>query len=180
MILIHYQPILLTMTSANICPLLTPFLSEDVYCRSVKRSFSKPEVISERFSASSTYQLYSRLDTLQRLQIQIARNLCQDNGQCIQDAATLGGASVLDMDFDAISHAITVTAYWTKEGVNKFPESHKIVRRVQPQDSVEVGILQAEKADEPEEIKFGGWLTVLGDRAKPGGFERSGRRKDTC
>nr|POE56773.1 protein pbn1 [Quercus suber] len=158
---------LLSSCSLDICPLLTNLFSKELSCKHGFRSFSRQEVTSERFSSSSTYQLHSSLEDLRHFQRYVALHLCQDNAQCIQEAATLEGASTLDIDFDAISHAITVTAYWTSEGVSRFKHTHKTVKRTRPQDTVEVGILQVQKADEPEELKFGGVLRVLAADEKP-------------
>nr|POE65309.1 protein pbn1 [Quercus suber] len=164
---------LLSSASVDICPILTALFSKELACKNSLNSFSRQEIISERFSSSSTYQLYSPLDSIQQFQRYVAQKLCEDNSQCIQEAATLEGASTLDIDFDAISHAVTVTAYWTKEGLSRFKHTHKNVKKTRPQDSVEVGILQAQKADEPEELKLGGALHVLAADEKRGHTQTS-------
>lgn len=95
---------------------------------------------------------------------------CEDEARYVEYAASL------DLDFDAISHAVTLSATWspdsdaeTRDGesrpgsgitdrpVIKYRENHRI----------EVGVLQSEKADEVEELSLGGYLAVLGEDDKP-------------
>ncbi len=75
--------------------------------------------------------------------------------------ALLEGAVSVDVDFDTISHAVTVTALWKSQNwdVDVVNES--------PKDRVEVGILSNEKPLELEELSLGGFLTVVGQDTKP-------------
>lgn len=87
-------------------------------------------------------------------------------------------AASVDIDYDAISHAVDFRATWsadvdalvqrpgsgiTDRAVVKYREDHRF----------EVGILQSEKADEVEELSLGGYLIVLGETDKPGTLKPS-------
>lgn len=73
-------------------------------------------------------------------------------------------ANYLDIDYDAISHALLITAFWEKA-----PKGDAWNERIENagNDRVEVGVLNREKADEKEEVGLGGWLTVIGQNDKP-------------
>lgn len=142
--------------------------SPDLKCDSVSASFSSPPILSERFSHSSTYQYFHPLSRLLHFQTFLARTICgQFKGPCVNEAASLSYASGVDIDFDAISHAVTVTASW-RAGIQN-EASRTTPRKWSEVDSLEVGILHVEEADadEPEELKLGGYLTVVGEDEKP-------------
>ena len=73
----------------------------------------------------------------------------------------------MDIDYDAISHALLIAAYWER-GPDGGAWNEKIENS--GDERVEVGVLNEERADEKEEIKLGGWLTVVGDDDKPSTF----------
>jgi hypothetical protein len=66
----------------------------------------------------------------------------------------------VDYDYDAISHAVTVTILTP-------PSERAPVRKIHHEDRLEIGILSPETAAEAEEIKLGGYLLVLGEDDKP-------------
>ncbi|KAK4539998.1 hypothetical protein LTR36_009896 [Oleoguttula mirabilis] len=152
----------------NICPLLKQLFSPDLKCDSVAHSFSSPPILSERFSHSSSYQYFHPLARLLHFQTFLARTLCgKFKGLCVNEAAALSYASYVDIDFDAISHAVTLTAFW-REGIEA-GAARTVARKWRGGDSLEVGILQSEVADEVEEVKMGGYLTVVGEEdGEPG------------
>ncbi|MCJ1282978.1 protease B nonderepressible form [Xylographa opegraphella] len=80
-------------------------------------------------------------------------------------ANSLGSADYVDIDFDTISQALTISTFhgeppgqigWT-ERFNNFDGAVK----------VEVGVLATEKPTEPEELSLGGFLTIVGEDDKP-------------
>jgi len=80
--------------------------------------------------------------------------------------ASLSYASYIDIDFDAISHAVTLTAVW-RSGLSA--KAARTPARVWGDGGgLEVGALVPEKPDEPEELKLGGFLTVVGEDDEPG------------
>jgi hypothetical protein len=66
----------------------------------------------------------------------------------------------VDINYDSISHSLTVLGYWSQSPTNGWTD--KIRKHAAGTDQVEVGLLGAEKATEPEEIKMGGLLGVVG------------------
>jgi len=152
----------LTSLSVDLCPLLKHLFSPDLKCSSISDSFSSPPILSERFTSSSTFQYFYPLPRLLDFQKYVARTICEAfKGPCVNEAASLSYASSIDIDFDAISHAVTVAGYWRTGQAKTEP------RKWKEGDSLEVGVLQAEKPEEPEELKLGGYLTVLGEDEKP-------------
>lgn len=74
-------------------------------------------------------------------------------------------ASYIDIDYDAISQAAVFTLVWphapsTRGWIEQFNA---------PKDdsTVEIGVLSHEPNTDPEDIQFGGFLTVLGRDDKP-------------
>lgn len=76
-------------------------------------------------------------------------------------------AAHVDYDFDVISHAVTITILWPPAQKRGFSRSRVAAKKIDPEDRLEVGILAPEKADEPEELSMGGYLTVIGDDDRP-------------
>ncbi|KAK3112884.1 protease B nonderepressible form [Teratosphaeriaceae sp. CCFEE 6253] len=154
-------------TDVNICPLLQQLFSPTLKCHSLSTSFSTPPILSERFASSSTFQYFHRLPSLLHFQSYLARTFCPGvfRGPCPNEAASLSYASYVDIDFDAISHAVTLTAVW-RQGIAA-AAARTPVKLWGEGDGLEVGVLVPQEADEPEELKLGGFLTVVGDDDKP-------------
>jgi hypothetical protein len=67
----------------------------------------------------------------------------------------------VDVDFDTISHALTITTFWP-------PATQSLdLTNFTPKDRLEVGVLSVETPQEPEELSLGGFLTVVGEDSKP-------------
>lgn len=115
---------------------------------------------------SAAYQYYQPLPSLEDLTSYLQQNVCSSSNKvCRDQIAALQFASAVDFDFDAISHALKITAVWAHApGGGVWSET---IRLHSSSDSVEVGILNMEKATEPEELSLGGFLTVLGEDGKP-------------
>lgn len=152
----------------DLCPVLKQFFSRDLKCDSSTESFSSPPILSERFSSVAQYQYFYSLSRLIHFQTTLAKLVCGTGGlksSCVNEAAALSYASYLDMDFDVISHAVTLSGFW-REGLSA-EMAKSVPSKGSPNDSLEVGVLVAEKSDEPEELKFGGYLTVIGEDDEP-------------
>lgn len=121
---------------------------------------------------SAALQYYHTLPTLQRLVTYLQQVGCANhNTECLNQIADLSRVSSLDLDFDAISHALKVNAMWTDAPT---PSGWDETIRLQPEgDSIEVGVLNSEKATEAEELSLGGFLTVIGEDTKPGTHHHS-------
>lgn len=115
---------------------------------------------------SAAFQYYQPLPSLHDLAVYVQQKLCSaDDIRCHQRANMLNSATYIDMDFDTISHALIVNAFWSHG-----PEQGRwaeTVRAYSPTDSFEVGILNTEKSTEAEELALGGFLTVIGEDTKP-------------
>lgn len=127
-----------------------------------QKSFSKQPILSERFAMSATYQLYKPLASLDQLIMYLSATICRTyDTECRAQLALLRTAGSLDVDYDAISNSLRIAAYWDWATWNA------TLRRKSTSDALEVGILNSEKADEPEEISLSGLLTVVGEDSKP-------------
>ncbi|KAI9790402.1 MAG: protease B nonderepressible form [Peltula sp. TS41687] len=137
-----------------------------------EKSFIKIPVVSERFSSATSLQYYNLLPSLKNFVSYIQRQACHhDEGRasslsaCYNNISTLLSASYVDIDFDAISHILSIHAFWPASAKpNGWSETFA---RSRSQDKIEVGVLEAEKPTEPEELSFSGFLTVVGEDDKP-------------
>lgn len=129
----------------------------------VKCGFSKPPILSERFASTATYQFYHGPSNL--LDISETIGLCiSASAETTPLCAILSAAksaAYVDYDYDAISHALNIAILWDS------PAGRVQARKIDSEDRLEVGILQTEKATEPEEISLGGYLTVVGEDDHP-------------
>jgi len=81
--------------------------------------------------------------------------------ECLKRASQFLQASSVDIDFDTISHALTITGYWPPQA-QQFSIPNSAAK-----DRLEVGVLSVESPKEPEELSLGGFLTVIGEDTKP-------------
>jgi hypothetical protein len=118
----------------------------------------------DRFTHSTALQYFSTLEGLADLAQYVISSVCPAVGgsECTARAASLTGARSLDLSYDAIGHALRMTAYWP---------SHKrrLDIRNQAGHRTEVGILGPDSPPtlEPEDLGLSGLLTVLGSDSKP-------------
>ncbi|OQO03677.1 hypothetical protein B0A48_10342 [Cryoendolithus antarcticus] len=160
-------------TDVPICELLQTLFGAELQCHSVVDSFSRPQITSERFSAAASYQYFHVLPTLQNFSQWFDSNICRANLKiklaCGIEADAVTRAASLDVDFDAISHAITTTVAWKADSDWVEPLTHpntaRAIVQLNERDSIEIGVLQPahQPTDEPEELSLGGYLTTLGD-----------------
>ncbi|ORY16171.1 PIG-X protein [Clohesyomyces aquaticus] len=156
-----------TAGDGRLCPLLREIFDSSLGCESPKESFIKMPILSERFSMSASSQFYAPVHTLSDLVHYIQSKLCPPSSAfCTDAAATLHSASYLDMDFDAISHALIINAFWAKAPNASAHWTENISLRG-PSDTIEIGVLNNEQNPDPEDIAFAGFLTVLGQDSQP-------------
>lgn len=144
-------------------------------CASISHPWTRPSVLSERFSSSATYQ-YFQYRARPNLNATFVHRLFGDN--ITNDEAVrlrvdeLDHADYTDVDFDAISSTITFTAVWSPvasaENLNATRRASGTIQGSGADQRIEVGVLHSEKAKEPEELSLGGFLTVIGDNDHPG------------
>lgn len=73
----------------------------------------------------------------------------------------LRDAEYIDLDFDTISHALTISSFWSSR------TSALAISTSGPKDRLEIGVLSNEKPIELEELNLAGFLTVVGEDTKP-------------
>lgn len=96
----------------------------------------------------------------------IQLKICPANDEvCLDKASSLNAVDYLDIDYDAISQSLVLSAFrykpptpgtWT----TKF-------RSLGASAKIEVGVLASERATEAEELSLGGFLTTIGESDKP-------------
>ncbi|KAH6719600.1 PIG-X [Leptodontidium sp. MPI-SDFR-AT-0119] len=162
---VFYTPLRNEGSSEFLCPLLKKVFG-DLDCITPEKSFTT--LPRDRFSHSSASQFYSPLPNLLDFTSYLTHKLCPSRSAttdptCLPRVQALSSASTLEIDFDTISHALTLTAY--------FPPSTQSLSLskpvLAPSSRMEIGILSVEKPKEVEELSLGGFLTVLGENTKP-------------
>ncbi|KAK0662223.1 Protein pbn1 [Lasiodiplodia hormozganensis] len=150
----------------DLCSALKTAFGNELKCNTPSDTFISTPVISERFATSSFAQYHSLLPSLQHLVTYISDKFCTSD-DCRAKASSLLSASYIDFDFDAISNALVINAFWA-EGPAEGGLWNEEVSRGQA-DTMEVGVLNNEVPLEPEELSLSGFLTVVGDdtKAKP-------------
>ncbi|KAI9700431.1 MAG: protease B nonderepressible form [Candelina mexicana] len=132
-----------------------------------EETFTRNPLLSERFSHSSTFQYYQILPSLANLVAYLQQHACtQSNQLCLSQVSRLQESSYVDVDFDAISPAVVLTAFWDRP-ISTNGVWEETMRIAAANDRVEIGILANEKPIEPEELNLGGFLTIVGEDEKP-------------
>ncbi|KAI9924474.1 hypothetical protein ASPWEDRAFT_48012 [Aspergillus wentii DTO 134E9] len=148
-----------------LCPLLKKVFGEEVDCSSPEVSFTTPPILSTRFASTASFQFHSLLPSPDTLVKFIQQTICgrSDEG-CQNQGASILSADSIDINYDSISHALTVSGLWSKVPEKGWTE--KIGKDDAGADKVEVGLLGAERSHDLEEIKMGGLLGVVGSDEK--------------
>ncbi|KAF7128266.1 hypothetical protein CNMCM5793_002808 [Aspergillus hiratsukae] len=161
---VYYTPGESGETGKGLCSLLKRVFDESLECDSL-RSFTQPPIHSKRFATTAAFQYYSQLPSLQNLVAFIQHKFCdRSDEECSRHAASILSADSVDVNYDSISHALTVSGYWSKSPGQGWTE--QIKKHPAGTHLVEVGLLGVESAIEPEELKMGGLLGVVGQDEK--------------
>lgn len=115
-------------------------------------------MLSERFSMSTASQYYSPFSSDDWYGSKVAGWLRMMTGANDSE-------SYIDIDYDAISQTIVFTALWHKAPSEKGWIDH--IKTPREGSTIEIGVLAHEPNTDPEDIQFGGFLTVLGQDDKP-------------
>ncbi|KAJ5134650.1 hypothetical protein N7448_000330 [Penicillium atrosanguineum] len=171
---IHYTPLAAEQSSEALCSLLRTVFSTGegqeygVDCLKPEDTFITPPLLSTRFAASASLQFYTQLPSLQPLVDFIKKSACSQrkvgDTECNERAASLLTADTVDIDYDSISHALTVSTIWANAPSGGWTED--IQKPSSGADQVEFGLLGTELGLEPQEIKMGGLLAVVGQDKK--------------
>ncbi|KAL1968948.1 hypothetical protein VTN77DRAFT_782 [Rasamsonia byssochlamydoides] len=165
---VFYTPVAANRTTERLCPLLKKIFAEDLKCLLPEISFTAPPILSQRFASTSALQFHSLLPSLADLVTYIQHVICgADNTDCQSNASSLLSADSVDIDYDSISHSLTVSALWSKppEGQDGWTEEIRKNNK-RKSDKIEVGLLAAQKATDLEELSMGGFLVVIGEDKK--------------
>lgn len=87
-----------------------------------------------------------------------------DGTECQTWSHALLSADSVDIDYDSISHSLTVSGLWARPPTGGWTGEFK--KPTSESDQIEFGLLGAEAGLEPEEIKMGGLLAVIGQDQK--------------
>ncbi|KAF2738551.1 PIG-X-domain-containing protein [Polyplosphaeria fusca] len=151
-----------------LCNLLKQAFGPDQKCKDTNETFIKLPIQpgSERFSMSASSEYYSYVTGLSYFIGFVGKKLCpQTSVACKGLAHSLWSASSLDIDYDTISHAIVLTAYWPDAPMGgSWTET---ITTPTADSIVEIGVLVHEPVPDPEDIGFSGFLTVLGQDTSP-------------
>ncbi|KAF1966463.1 PIG-X-domain-containing protein [Bimuria novae-zelandiae CBS 107.79] len=154
-------------TQSHLCSLLHSTFGKELKC---SRASPAEEVATPLFyaeeaeRADAENQYFSYLPSLDGFVANIQEKICpQSSKTCRQDLQTLLKASYFDIDYSSTSTSIVLTAFfdsppggWT-EDILKPSGVH----------TIEVGVLTHEPNPDPEDIAFGGFLTMLGRDTAP-------------
>ncbi|RMZ73281.1 Glycosylphosphatidylinositol-mannosyltransferase I PIG-X PBN1 [Pyrenophora seminiperda CCB06] len=177
-----------------LCSQLHWLISPEVYqgnlkCSTTASSSTKLPILSERFSMSATSQFYAYLDDIEAFKGPWQVSMCKEGplqAHCEKLVNDISTARSVDIDYDTISRTVVLTAlwplaekdHWVEEkgwtSLHRLPSAWMIKHgKVAPKDlpteesTVEIGVLSHEGNADPEDIQFGGFLTVLGQDTKP-------------
>ncbi|KIX96834.1 uncharacterized protein Z520_07554 [Fonsecaea multimorphosa CBS 102226] len=160
----------------RLCNLLHKVFGKQLRCDSPEATFISPPLTSERFAQTSSFQYYSLLPSLKHLVAYIYHSVCTPNDlQCLHTVSLLNIADSVDFDYDSISHALTITIFWSKQPavfydpIGEFTtlDAWNLDVQSRKDDRVEVGILSASPATEPSDLQLSGFLTVVGEDDHP-------------
>ncbi|KAI1612194.1 PIG-X [Exophiala viscosa] len=160
----------------QLCDLLHKLFGEELRCTLPRSTFISPPLVSERFAQTSSLQYYTLLPSLKRFVAYLHRNFCKPSDLlCIHTASLLNIADNVDLDYDSISHALTMTVFWSKQPpvvydpIGDFTtlDAWNLDIETKNTDKAEVGILSAAPATEPSDIQLSGFLTSVGEDDHP-------------
>lgn len=124
-------------------------------------------MLSERFSMSTASQYYSPFSFDELNKSVLSDKVCPvGHDMCDYLREYLPSASYVDLDYDAISQALIFTAVWPR-APSEGGWSDVVSKRPADQSTTEIGVLAHEPNTDPEDVQFGGFLTVLGQDDKP-------------
>ena len=99
----------------------------------------------------------------------IQMRLCgEDQYPCRLRAHDLNWADYIDIDYDAVSNAFTIRAFWANSRAEDLMWYETHLKGTDPSDTLEVGVLMNEIPDEEEELRYSGFLTQVGNDKEPG------------
>ena len=136
----------------------------DLKCSSINETATPVIHVPSAPKPDASLQYFSHLSSLDKAVSYIKTSICPSTSQsCKNNADTLLNASYLDADYDAEAETLVVTAFWDAPP-RGWTES---IPAPTGSSTTEVGVLVHEPNPDPEDIAFGGFLTVLGRDTAP-------------
>jgi hypothetical protein len=123
---------------------------------------------------SASAQYYAYLSSIREGSTILGQRFCRSKAkgeECLSLALSLSTATYLDIDYDTISRALVINAGWPSAPSEKgWTET---ILRKGSDATIEIGVLNHEPNPDPEDIQFGGFLTVLGQDSAPSMYKTS-------
>lgn len=110
------------------------------------------------------HQWYTFLPSLQGLSEYITKSCTPSDEKCLSAAMSLLSADYIDIDYEKDLGSVILTSFWAtgpQEG------TWEEIIDYSSHERVEVGLLHQEASEDKDEIKMGGWLTVVGHDKNP-------------
>jgi hypothetical protein len=123
-------------------------------------------ILSERFSMSASSQYYSSLSSIESSVEHFSNLICLGYREKCEIILTgMRSAAYLDVDYDTITRALVVNVGWSS--APRESSWDEDIYRGEKDGTIEIGVLNYEPNPDPEDIQFGGFLTVLGQDESP-------------
>jgi hypothetical protein len=120
---------------------------------------------------STTSQYYSYIGSIKQMKHEFWEIICNPKvfeigDRCREAVTDFFESDYIDIDYDTISRSVVLTAGRAQaiEGDKPWVETIDLPTK---DATVEIGVLTLEGNADPEDIQFGGFLTVLGQDEKP-------------
>ena len=172
---VFYTP-LRDHSSELICPLLHKLFTKEMKCHHPDDTFSRPSMVSSRFAAAASMQYYSILPRLTQFVKHLQHKACDPSDYaCIQPTALLDAVDSLDIDYDSISHAVTINAFWSKppsimydlDEDTAVQNAWTLSIAAQKGSTAEVGVLHSSAPADRHDVQLEGFLINLGEDIHP-------------
>ena len=110
-------------------------------------------------------QYYQPLESLSSLVTYLQETMGESaDASCHEKASKVRHASYIDINYDATSRLLVCSVFWPRAPTGLWNgEMGKLPRT----EKWEVGLLADQKANSPEELSLGGWLSVIGEDSRP-------------
>ncbi|KAH8702558.1 protein pbn1 [Talaromyces proteolyticus] len=150
---------------SQLCPLLKDLFGQDIKCWSLQESFTQPPILSTRFSSAASLQYHTTLPSIRHFTEKIQHQICSSKDTaCIDSISELISADSVDIDYDAISHTLVISAFWSQPPPGESGWADLITKSANSaSQKIEIGLLTSEKAVDAEDLTLGGYLAVVGE-----------------
>ncbi|EEP79531.1 conserved hypothetical protein [Uncinocarpus reesii 1704] len=134
---------------------------QDVNCTVPEISFTSSGDILKS-GALPSLQFHQLLPSLEQFATYIREAICpKQDIICLNGAALIRSADTLDIDYDRVQNSFVVTAYWSK-ATGKDGWKDTIYHERSSEDKTDIGILATQQDLEPDEVRIGGFLAMVG------------------